>query len=509
MKHFKKVVIILGILGACGGTGKKTSNSGNPIQTESSVVVDTSRPIRVYKGSELLKVVIVPVSGHPFANFLLEVQGSDGVADGMVWPVNLEKQEGRVDKAFRTKSRGESKGLLWHETSSYGGGWWKLSMPTDKEGVAWTRWGKETPVALDEDLGKTTKADGVLGRFQSQSADGSLAIRTEWNRKRREELIEGELAARTKKVNEACGTDLTSTVDWSSVDDEQLKTISVTSYCEDGLGGIENICKDNENVGELLEGTKTFNCQFSDNHGMHKNNGELVWSPSGTNHSQLAKSSAQALLGFNLQVAKAKNGLVMIMDTNEKDPKFYYGKDGVFKRQKMTWLYGGGGGGGVFDPGQRSTLKTGKTWSLKCGNTKVTFKKPSVDDKKALLKNVKLESYAFERQPDTLARDSRGVYYYVDRSIDDLGGKDFHVYIGKKGDMKKTALKDIVDDSEGKIFSTNNGKLRLLTGQRAVWISGKTNVKLKELPIDKNEDLIFNQLGAYDGQSLGSVCEDI
>ena len=325
MKKSSRVVAILGILGACGGAKQKNPNSSNKIKVNNSVTFDSSREIRVYKGSEFLKVAVVPISGHAYANFILEVQGSDGVADGLVWPVNIDKPSGQsVDKAYATMNRGESRWLMWHETSSYGGSQWKLTLPADKEGVGWTRWGDEQRVSLDLELGKTINADAIVLRFKNQSGDGTLAIRTEWNRKRRESRIEKDLSTKTEEVNNRCGTKLSSNVDWTSIDDETLKKISVTSYCGDGLEGIVRVCKENENVSELLEGTETFKCQFAEDHGMSKKNGELIWKPSGTNHDKLATSSLQQILGYNLQVAKSKSGLIMIMDLNGEEPKFYY-----------------------------------------------------------------------------------------------------------------------------------------------------------------------------------------
>ena len=110
-----------------------------------------------------------------------------------------------------------------------------------------------------------------------------------------------------------------------------------------------------------------------------------------------------------------------------------------------------------------------------------------------------------------MARDSRGVYYYVDQRIKEAGGEDYRVYVGRKGVAKLSALKDIVNDSEGTIFETEKGDLRLIVSrrQKASWNQGNSSKKLTLLDPNKNLDLIYNKLGAYDGEPLGSICHEI
>jgi len=78
---------------------------------------------------------------------------------------------------------------------------------------------------------------------------------------------------------------------------------------------------------------------------------------------------------------------------------------------------------------------------------------------------------AIVRVPHVFARDDAGVYYYVDRIAKVYGGKGFRVFVGKKGAMKQLALTDVASDSEGDVFSTKTGDLRLVRNHTE---SGKT-----------------------------------
>jgi len=117
----------------------------------------------------------------------------------------------------------------------------------------------------------------------------------------------------------------------------------------------------------------------------------------------------------------------------------------------------------------------------------------------------------WKRQPHALARDNRGIYYYVDKYAAEFGGKHYRVFRGPRGGVKETALVDIVEDSNGMIFSTKSGDLRLLIGsksdQQALWIHGKKRTSLTSLPSDENRQLIYSGLGVYDNVEIGTICE--
>jgi hypothetical protein len=119
----------------------------------------------------------------------------------------------------------------------------------------------------------------------------------------------------------------------------------------------------------------------------------------------------------------------------------------------------------------------------------------------------------WQREPYFLARDSRGTYYYVDRFKMQYGGKRYRVFTGRRGQLKLSKLKGVVDDSVGTVFSTDDGELRLVVerGDRkptAVWISGNKKSDLTSVSVYSNRSLIFDELGAYFGEDLGFICTE-
>lgn len=131
----------------------------------------------------------------------------------------------------------------------------------------------------------------------------------------------------------------------------------------------------------------------------------------------------------------------------------------------------------------------------------------------AVLDKFALMTHATVRRPHMLARDDRGVYYYVDKLNRSLGGKGFRVYVGKKGAMKQLPLTDVASDSAGEVFSTKTGDLRLVATntvgkeREASWVRGERRVELLTLDLWINSPIIFSELGIY--KFIGTVCDNV
>lgn len=143
-------------------------------------------------------------------------------------------------------------------------------------------------------------------------------------------------------------------------------------------------------------------------------------------------------------------------------------------------------------------------------NNKFTALSPEEGQK--VLESAKILTRRFLRLPEHLMRDEKANYYFIDRyrSTDD-SRRDFRLFIGPRGKLKMQSLKDIVDDSEGMIFSTKAGELRLVTGKDPKWVQGKKEIKLINVPLDdsNNVRMVYLDLGVFDGQPLGTPCDDL
>lgn len=155
--------------------------------------------------------------------------------------------------------------------------------------------------------------------------------------------------------------------------------------------------------------------------------------------------------------------------------------------------------------------KQDKTYALFCGGVEVGLTQLTGDKAKTVLDKYQFMTSTLVRTPHLLARDDHGVYYYVDKLRQRVGGKGYRLFVGRKGAMKEQTLIDISTDDAGEVFATKAGEMRITTNHDggkpdAVWSRGDKKEKL--IPLDEfvNSPVIYAQLGIY--TLTGTVCEN-
>ena len=151
----------------------------------------------------------------------------------------------------------------------------------------------------------------------------------------------------------------------------------------------------------------------------------------------------------------------------------------------------------------------GAGWWVQCADRKTALIELAAADKAALLAKAQFVTATWDRRAHALARDNNGIYWYVDRGVGEKS-KQYRVFMGLRGQMKPMPLVNVVSDSEGDVFATKQGTLRLVMGKgESLWAKGKMEQKLILLPLEDNRQLIYTDLGPYLGQRLGTPCDDL
>ena len=151
-----------------------------------------------------------------------------------------------------------------------------------------------------------------------------------------------------------------------------------------------------------------------------------------------------------------------------------------------------------------------QTCAVRCGARTVPLTFVPGEKARAIGKKATFLPNPQKYVPYGLARDDRGTYYYVDHGATEKTEKDFRLFAGQKGSVKLLKMTNVVSDSEGDIFSTPSGSLRLiLEKKQSLWVEGDKRSELKLIPIESNLQLIYNDLGVYVGQRLGTPCDDL
>jgi len=214
-------------------------------------------------------------------------------------------------------------------------------------------------------------------------------------------------------------------------------------------------------------------------------------------------------------VSDGKNHYVAFVPFGSMEQVFY-GDGKVFYQLRV---HGGGSSGtesfdrNFWDPriawGGTSFSFRDTKYTLTCRPRETTLTPVASDQEQALLGKAVFHKPLWKRQAYALARDNLGNYFYVDK-LREGEGKAFRLYSGPKGAMKKLAMTNIVSDAAGDIFATKTGELRLVLNKGDnFWVAGKKQNKLVSLVIEDNASVIYNELGVYAGERLGTPCDDL
>jgi hypothetical protein len=206
---------------------------------------------------------------------------------------------------------------------------------------------------------------------------------------------------------------------------------------------------------------------------------------------------------------------------NDKIAAVFYGDGKVFYHLRST---GGGAECGKTRPVTYYTmwepriprradtqivLRDGKH-HVTCGDRRTELKPVPEAEGRDRIAKAKFLTQLWRRTEYALLRDERGTYYFVDVLGEARPGRDHRLFVGPRGNLKLQRMKNVVSDSEGDIFATQKGELRLvLSRDEAFWIAGKKRTKLVKAPVADNQQLIYADLGPYVGERLGTPCDDM
>ena len=149
-------------------------------------------------------------------------------------------------------------------------------------------------------------------------------------------------------------------------------------------------------------------------------------------------------------------------------------------------------------------------YEVQCAERNTTFVPLPPEESSAMISGASFYAARWKFEAYALARDNKGTYFYVDHQREPQGNRVFRVFRGMRGNMKQMKLTNGVSDSEGEIFATKTGDLRLILDKKETsWVRGSANTKLVSLDLFPNLVLIYTDLGPYLGQRLGTPCDDL
>jgi hypothetical protein len=508
----------------CGASAPHATSSDAPAAPLPAVA-----QTRAFSGPEGLRIQAVEFTD---GGALVLASGAQSEATGRV--VRCEREEDGPYLYYRTIFHGRRWNVLVRREGGGGAGSWTAYLPgASQNGFELTYAEKESGAVNAEELYR---------QHLAQEASGELATLRNFDRKAEERSEQAELDAAAQRTAKDCAAPLALQVAWNTVSDEQLQEKSVSGYCESVLSALSNVCRFESGRAFVKARVKQAVCGLDGASELTLEGTALRWAISFDTYN-LQDRAREALWALKLEGAAGTLGARLLADQTavcaDKDKKhavlvgptetpfggLAYGDGQKFYRVPVP---AGLGGGWFFDPRQRNEkhndnfrgydlrvysyvepdLEHG-TCKLTCGTRETELRLLPAEEKTALLTRATYEPSPHGREPYALARDKQANYYYVDHGATAESAKDFRLYRGRRGGLRQLPMRDVVSDSEGEIFESAGGKLRLFLGRaEAEWVEqGKTR-NLQRLPLAENFGLVYNELGVYMAQRLGVPCDD-
>ncbi len=524
MRHWLRVncLILLALAMSCASNPKSTIQRAD----DPTVLIERGR---LFNGSDGVKVEMIELKEPGKA--LVRVTGVRSEQADKVFEHRVNENGRRLE--YITQIDGRDQYTLVRTTPLRGGDpSWRLYM----RGAGF----RGMDIEFDEEASEKLDVIAMYRMYEEQRDTGVLEAVQRFERDEEEKYVNEKLAEELADTNEACKTNISFSVDWSTIDDDTLKEYSITGYCEHVLEAIARYCEDEPGRRFAKANIDSASCRFGDEMSLVVADKAAVWTTNreGSNMSDFTRDAlgdaafegsnlrAKIALG-NTQVCTddAREHFVMFAPDGSDSPGMHYGDAKQVHPVPTPQLLSGGW---FFEPrhyneGYNSSFRgmdlrvfskvetnaEEGTCEVTCGTHTTALNLLPNDEMQSFVEGVEVVKAEPPRIPHALARDRRGIYYLVDRSQEPGRERDFRLYVGPLGNLKRQSMRNVVSDSEGEIFSSKAGELRFILGaEDALWITGKRQRKLLKVPIEDNWNMIYNRLGVYFGAKLGNPCDD-
>ncbi|MEL6188122.1 MAG: hypothetical protein AAFU79_26150, partial [Myxococcota bacterium] len=402
-------------------------------------------------------------------------------------------------------------------------------------------YGGPMQLTADEAASAALDAQPLIDEHVAQRASGRLGALARFDVSGAKSYAETKLAETMARVEDKCGFVPETSIDFEGLTEEQMKRYSLSGYCDAARGALERACTVPELKAFVAETSGRYRCRFGPEMGLEAADGQLTFTTAFDTPNQDAWAR-EALDGLTLPdgatvrarriqskttVCSGPDGGMVVVGPSEDEATsgVSYGRKGRLVRQPERRMLSEGW---FFEPRfpnpQHNNNFRGydlrffsyvetdgdKACTLHCGTREIALQPLSGDEKQAFLEKASFAPVPDAREAYALARDKRGIYYYVDRGATAETAKDFRLYVGKQGRLRRQKMRDIVSDSEGEIFASSRGRLKLFLGkENAEWQSRGRTRKLVRAKVQENLALIYNRLGVYLGKALHTPCDDL
>lgn len=216
---------------------------------------------QVFDAGKGISVIVAPSSDGKQA--LIQVSGINHPLDEVVLLTAI-KDRGNDDRDYTTTLDGSAYNMLI-KRQGWGGERYQLYLPSTD--------GFE--LGFDETKSKETKPASLLALYEQQNKKGIQDKLSSFDREKRVADFTQQLQQIDQDASKACGTPLVTKVEWSAIDDDKLKRLSVPSFCGEVASQLASLCQNGDEQKAVAKGLKTVQCSFAQKLKLRENDATL------------------------------------------------------------------------------------------------------------------------------------------------------------------------------------------------------------------------------------------
>lgn len=237
------------------------------LATMAAHAIELAKYPQVLTGPQGIEVVLAPSADSTQA--LVRVSGINHAIDQVVFLGTLE-QRGAARAVYVTRLDGRDYGLLHQQASRYGGSTEHvLYLPGQRDGIA---------LAFNDKKSKEFRLAALQASYAEQQKQGVQEKLARFDREKRLASVQADLGKADQEATAACGATIQTTVDWTTIDNEKLQTLSIGSFCGVVASEMESLCRGTPDFKRLAATLGQIRCQFASRLKIRVDNQQVVFS---------------------------------------------------------------------------------------------------------------------------------------------------------------------------------------------------------------------------------------
>jgi hypothetical protein len=232
-----------------------------PLFSLQASAIELARHPQVFDAGQGVSLALAPSADGRQA--LVQVRGINHPLDEVVFLTDI-RELGNEQRDYAIRLDGRDYNLL-NKRRAWSGESFLLNLPNTQ--------GFE--LSYSEDKTEALKLTELLALYEKQEKDGVQARLAAFDRKQRLADYSARLQEMDSEATKACGTPLTTKVDWSAISDEQLIGLSVPSFCGEVVNQMAYLCDKDDRYKAEAKTFKGVACSFGEAMKLREKDGQL------------------------------------------------------------------------------------------------------------------------------------------------------------------------------------------------------------------------------------------